>query len=72
VNSLLTYFLGSFTATIAGLMFYMTIENLHPSADRENRRKQVAMSALLSVLFTPLGAWLVSAVIRMRKLPPLS
>ncbi len=71
MNTLLTYFVASVTATIGGLMFYMAVENLHPPSDTESRRKEVATCILLSAVFTPLGAWMISVVVRLKKLPPL-
>ncbi len=72
MTNLLLYFSVSVTLTIAGLMFYMATENLQPAGDAQARRKQILLCIGLSVLFTPLGAWFVSAVIRMRQLPPVN
>ena len=64
--------MGSTSATIAALMFYMAVENLDPSSTTEKKRKYITSGIVLSVLFTPLGAWLISVIIKMKKLPPLS
>jgi len=58
MSLLLMYLMGSFSATIAGLMFYMAVENLQSSSSAANRQKHIMTSALFSVWFTPLGAWL--------------
>jgi zinc transporter ZupT len=71
MNTLLMYFSASVTATIGGVMFYMAVENLHPPSDTESRRKELATCILLSAFLTPLGAWIISMVIRLKQLPPL-
>ncbi len=69
MTNLLLYFSASITATLAGLLFYMAVENLHPPGDAQGRRRQILTIAILSVLLTPLGAWFVSVVFRLRKWP---
>jgi hypothetical protein len=72
MSALLMYLVGSISATIVGLMFYLAVQNLDPSTDPGTRGKTIMASLLLSVLFTPLGAWFITAVIRMRKSPTAS
>ncbi len=58
----LQYFLYTSAATISGLFYWFAAENL-----RETRYRFVyALS--LSILFSPLGAWIVSTIMRAMQL----
>jgi hypothetical protein len=66
------YLAWSVSATMAGLMFYSAVENLHPSESSKKEGAHVIVCVILSALFTPLGTWFISVFMRMKKLPPLS
>ncbi len=72
MSQVLIYLVASFSTTVVGLMFYLAVENLEPSTNSDKKGKTILVSLLLSVLFTPLGAWFITAVIRMRKSLPTS
>lgn len=59
------YFMGTISATVSGIVYWLAIENLQPI--REPRKfEKLWLAALLSVLISPLGAWIVSGFLRMR------
>jgi hypothetical protein len=72
ISALSMYFVGSLFATMAGFIFLMTVENLNAGTSTPSIWKHIGAAALLSVVFTPLGAWLITVVIRLRRLRPLS
>jgi len=72
MSPLLTYFAISISATMAGLMFYMAVGNLDESVISDGKTKYIILGIGLSALCTPFGAWLISAIMKMKKLPPLS
>jgi hypothetical protein len=71
MNVLLLYLVATTSTTVAGLMFYMAIINLEGSDVLKKQGKQLLLIIALSILFTPLGAWLISSVVRLKKLPPM-
>ena len=68
MNPILMYFFVSVTATIAGLILYMAIENLRPVDNSDRSGREVTVAVIFSALFTPIGAWLFSAIRRLAKL----
>ena len=73
MNSLpwvLQYFLANVAGTISGIIYWMTIENLQPSRPQPRKFERLWLAALLAVLITPLGAWFVSSVMKIRRNTP--
>jgi len=66
----LTYFLTNAGATASALFCWMAIENMQPLEIKQKVHEKLALVFILSLLITPVGAWIVSAVIRMRKIAP--
>jgi hypothetical protein len=71
MNVFLLYLVATTSSTVAGLMFHVAIVNLEGSDVVTKQGKHVLLTIALSMLFTPLGAWFISSVFRLKKLPPL-
>jgi len=63
----LTYLAASATMTMMGVIYWMAIENMQPTGERREF-SHLYLIGLVSLFFTPIGAWLVSAFVRLRKL----
>jgi hypothetical protein len=61
-NPWLLYLLGSAGATVSGLLYWMAIENL------ANVKGRYVLTFFLSLFLTPVGAWVVSLVVKARQL----
>ena len=66
----LTYFLANVGGTVGAIFYWMAVENLQPLEIKQKDHKKLALVFILSLLITPVGAWVVSAIIRMRKIAP--
>lgn len=58
----LFYFLSSTGATLCGIMYWMSVQNM---GDRRYRLLQVG---ILSIFLTPVGAWVITSFVRMADL----
>lgn len=61
-RDVLRYFLTSIGATISGILYWMSVQNLG------DRRYKLLHAGLLSIFLTPFGAWVVTSLVRMRDL----
>ena len=64
----LTYLAANCGAVIAGVIFWWTLENMQPLRDDKRKPEKLALIITLSIVFTPLGALVVSLVTRGRRL----
>lgn len=55
----LFYFLSSTGATLCGVLYWMSVQNM---GDRHYKLLHVG---LLSIFLTPVGAWVVTSLVRM-------
>jgi len=62
------YFAANGSAMIAGLIVWWAIENMQPAGESGRKSVNVALVLILGVFLTPMGAWVVSAIIRTRRL----
>jgi hypothetical protein len=66
---LLTYLAWSTATTFVGILFYGAAANVAPPGAMKTNSKYIALCAALSVAFTPLGAWFLSTLFRMKHMP---
>jgi hypothetical protein len=66
----LTYFLANAGATVSAIFYWMAVENMQPLEIKQKVHQKLALVFVLSLLITPVGAWVVSAIIRIRKIAP--
>jgi cytochrome c oxidase assembly factor CtaG len=62
------YLAANGSAMIAGLIVWWTIENMQPLRHPRTMPSNIVWVMILGLFLTPLGAWVVSAVIRSRRL----
>jgi len=67
---ILKYFLANAGATLSGIFYWMTIENMQPLDMKQRIHQKLAFVFILSLLITPVGAWVVSSILRVRKIAP--
>ena len=60
------YFMGTVNATIMGILYCMSMENM------KNARHKGLIVNLLSITLTPLGAYLVTLVLHMRRMSAMA
>lgn len=65
---LLKYFGLNAGATFAGILYWMAIENMQPVELKQKEHQKLSVVLVLSLLFTPIGAWVISTIIRIRKI----
>jgi hypothetical protein len=70
MNPLLKYFAANGLATFCGIIYWMTIENFQQRKIGEEKQKYFALVMILSLLLTPIGAWVVSMLSKLRRLAP--
>lgn len=51
---------------MSGVVYWLTIENLQPVQPQPRKFEKLWLAALLCVLISPLGAWFVSSVFKIR------
>ncbi len=56
------------SAMISGLIFWWTIENVQPVDQPRRKPVNVTLVLILGLFLTPIGAWVISTVIRTRRL----
>lgn len=64
------YFLTNMGTTLAGIVYWISVENLQPLEAKQHQHQKLALAALLSILLTPIGLWIVSMALRVKKLAP--
>ncbi len=62
--TILIYFLLSAGATACGIFYWMAIENMQPQEVKSSTRRKLAHVFLLSLIFTPFGAWIISNIVK--------
>ncbi len=67
----LKYFLFNAGATISGILYWMAIENMQPIELKQTEHKKLVFVFILSLLITPIGAWVVSTIMRLVKISPM-
>ena len=58
MNPVFQFFTVTILATISGILYWMSVNNL------DHLKSKFVLSASLSVLLTPFGAWAVSVFIK--------
>jgi hypothetical protein len=66
----LKYFLANAGATMTAIFYWMAVENMQPLEVKQKVHQKLGLVFILSLLITPLGAWVVSSIIRIRKIAP--
>jgi hypothetical protein len=56
------------SAMISGLIVWWAIENMQPVSQPRRKPVNVALVLILGVFLTPIGVWVVSAILRTRRL----
>jgi hypothetical protein len=67
---LLKYVLYNAAATAAGIFYWMAVENMQPLEIRQRTHQKLVFVFLISLVLTPIGAWVISSILRMRKIAP--
>ena len=67
---LLQYFLFNAVATVSGILYWMSIENMQPVEQKRKDHKKLVFVFILSLLISPVGVWIVSTIIRLNKITP--
>ena len=62
------YLAANGSAMISGLIFWWTIENVQPVDQPRRKPVSVTLVLILGLFLTPIGAWVISTVIRTRRL----
>lgn len=62
------YLVANGSAMIVGLIVWWTIENMQPLRHPRIMPSSLVLVMILGLLFTPPGAWMISAVIRSRRI----
>jgi hypothetical protein len=70
-NFLLIYLLFSAGATVCALFYWMAVENVQPSNSKQAEHKKLILIFIISVLTTPVGAYIYSLFFKLRKAAPL-
>ena len=70
VPAILQYFIFTVGATMTGVVYWLTIENLQPLQPQPRKFEKLWLAAVLCVLISPLGAWVVSSVLKIRSTVP--
>ena len=70
IPDLLKYFLANAGATLSGVFYWMAVENMQPLEFKQKVHQKLYVVLFLSLLLTPLGAWAVSSIVRIRKIAP--
>jgi hypothetical protein len=68
MHDTLLYFGYNAALTFAGLLFLLTSQNFQADSAPSMKTRGILVAAGLSLLLTPLVAWGISAVVRMRKI----
>ncbi len=68
METILLYFGYNAAFTVAGILFLLTVQNFQTEPLPLMKFRGVLLTVVLSVLLTPLVAWGVSAVMRMRRI----
>lgn len=59
-----TYLIANGAAVISGILYWWTIENFQPVGQPRKRPEKLPLVITLALLLTPVGALLISMVIR--------
>jgi hypothetical protein len=70
IPDFLKYFLANAGATLSAIFYWMAVENMQPLEIKQKVHQKLALVFILSLLITPVGAWIVSAIFRIRKIVP--
>lgn len=70
IPEVLRYFLANAAATLSAIFYWMAVENMQPLEIKQKVHQKLALVFILSLLITPFGAWVVSSIIRIRKIVP--
>ena len=70
IPSVLAYFAANAIATLAGMLYWMAVENFQRLEAKQKTHHKLALVLVLSLLISPMGAWVVSIVVRLRKIAP--
>jgi len=68
IASIGIYFATNGSAMIAGLIVWWAIENMQPVDQPRRKPAHVIPVMIMGVLLTPVGAWVISAIVRSRRL----
>jgi hypothetical protein len=67
ITAVLIYLAISATMTMMGVIYWMAVENMQSTGERREF-SHLYLIGIISLFFTPIGAWLVSAFVRLRSL----
>jgi hypothetical protein len=68
IPEVLKYFLANAAATMGAVFYWMAVENMQPLEIKQKVHQKLALVFILSLLISPFGAWVVSSIIRIRKI----
>ena len=66
--SIWTYLAANAAAVIVGVIYWWTVENMQPITQGTKKPEKLPLIVTLAILLTPLGALIVSMVIKSRRL----
>ena len=70
IPEVLKYFLANAGVTMSAIFYWMAIENMQPLEVKQKVHQKLGLVFILSLLISPLGAWVVSAIIGIRRIAP--
>jgi hypothetical protein len=64
------YFLLTVGSTAAGLLYWISVENIQPVEMKQLKHRKTMLIFILSLLVSPVGAWVITSIVRMRRIVP--